>query len=123
MKTGMHQHASLQQTLKMNPRLYQAMDLLYMPLLDLQQHLKQELLSNPFLEMAEAEEESPLDATQVETKPEKNEESGDDEPDWENILLDEDRKSTRLNSSHPSISYAVFCLKKKKRITQSHSKI
>src|SRR5690348_18239771 len=30
-------------------------------------------------------------------------------------LLEEDRKSTRLNSSHPSISYAVFCLKKKKK--------
>src|SRR5690348_17816244 len=33
-----------------------------------------------------------------------------------------DRKSTRLNSSHPSISYAVFCLKKKKnsrRVTLS----
>src|SRR5690348_17898689 len=30
------------------------------------------------------------------------------------LLLAEDRKSTRLNSSHPSISYAVFCLKKKK---------
>src|SRR5690348_18194311 len=29
-----------------------------------------------------------------------------------------DRKSTRLNSSHPSISYAVFCLKKKKRTTK-----
>src|SRR5438876_10687597 len=29
-------------------------------------------------------------------------------------VLFEDRKSTRLNSSHPSISYAVFCLKKKK---------
>src|SRR5699024_11986543 len=28
-------------------------------------------------------------------------------------LLDQDRKSTRLNSSHVSISYAVFCLKKK----------
>src|SRR5438876_8005792 len=28
-----------------------------------------------------------------------------------------DRKSTRLNSSHPSISYAVFCLKKKKNQT------
>src|SRR5690348_17589162 len=27
------------------------------------------------------------------------------------VLVDEDRKSTRLNSSHPSISYAVFCLK------------
>src|SRR5690348_17883073 len=29
-----------------------------------------------------------------------------------------DRKSTRLNSSHPSISYAVFCLKKKKKKKQ-----
>src|SRR5690348_18460370 len=29
----------------------------------------------------------------------------------------QDRKSTRLNSSHPSISYAVFCLKKKKKKT------
>src|SRR5690242_21516501 len=29
-------------------------------------------------------------------------------------LVQEDRKSTRLNSSHMSISYAVFCLKKKK---------
>src|SRR5438876_12424081 len=28
-------------------------------------------------------------------------------------LSNPDRKSTRLNSSHPSISYAVFCLKKK----------
>src|SRR3712207_8285455 len=31
----------------------------------------------------------------------------------------EDRKSTRLNSSHANISYAVFCLKKKKRATLS----
>src|SRR5215471_20173613 len=30
-------------------------------------------------------------------------------------LLGEDRKSTRLNSSHVEISYAVFCLKKKKK--------
>src|SRR5690348_17467521 len=30
-----------------------------------------------------------------------------------------DRKSTRLNSSHPSISYAVFCLKKKNTIEES----
>src|SRR5690348_17577299 len=28
-----------------------------------------------------------------------------------------DRKSTRLNSSHPSISYAVFCLKKKNELS------
>src|SRR2546422_1849662 len=31
--------------------------------------------------------------------------------------LDQDRKSTRLNSSHGYISYAVFCLKKKKKKT------
>src|SRR5438445_12192095 len=31
--------------------------------------------------------------------------------------VDEDRKSTRLNSSHANISYAVFCLKKKKKKT------
>src|SRR5438309_9291773 len=31
-----------------------------------------------------------------------------------------DRKSTRLNSSHSSISYAVFCLKKKKRTDVGH---
>src|SRR5262245_63748922 len=30
-----------------------------------------------------------------------------------------DRKSTRLNSSHLGISYAVFCLKKKKKITKT----
>src|SRR6266508_4951359 len=39
-------------------------------------------------------------------------------PDWDFFgpLCDEfgDRKSTRLNSSHVAISYAVFCLKKKK---------
>src|SRR5690554_1519781 len=39
-------------------------------------------------------------------------------------LVREDRKSTRLNSSHVRISYAVFCLKKKKndRRVGSHSK-
>src|SRR5438876_6783347 len=33
---------------------------------------------------------------------------------WMQPSANIDRKSTRLNSSHPSISYAVFCLKKKK---------
>src|SRR3712207_8280962 len=36
----------------------------------------------------------------------------------EHALLVADRKSTRLNSSHANISYAVFCLKKKNQITQ-----
>src|SRR3712207_7764052 len=31
-----------------------------------------------------------------------------------------DRKSTRLNSSHANISYAVFCLKKKKNSSRAH---
>src|SRR2546427_11905861 len=34
-------------------------------------------------------------------------------------MLCRDRKSTRLNSSHSQISYAVFCLKKKKKIAHS----
>src|SRR5207248_9117839 len=35
-------------------------------------------------------------------------------------FLPEDRKSTRLNSSHRTISYAVFCLKKKKKVLQPY---
>src|SRR5690625_6649339 len=37
----------------------------------------------------------------------------------ENLALDPDRKSTRLNSSHVAISYAVFCLKKKRLLGDS----
>src|SRR5438552_5731526 len=37
--------------------------------------------------------------------------------------LVQDRKSTRLNSSHQIISYAVFCLKKKKQLYFQHSAI
>src|SRR5688572_31897755 len=36
------------------------------------------------------------------------------------VLVTVDRKSTRLNSSHSQISYAVFCLKKKKK-TEANS--
>src|SRR5438067_3532682 len=45
-------------------------------------------------------------------------------PGTQTQVFSEDRKSTRLNSSHVSISYAVFCLKKKKKripTTQSTS--
>src|SRR5699024_11513254 len=38
---------------------------------------------------------------------------------WIKQLFETDRKSTRLNSSHVSISYAVFCLKKKKTFTNT----
>src|SRR5207245_6068589 len=39
------------------------------------------------------------------------------------VHVEKDRKSTRLNSSHGSISYAVFCLKKKKQPTTQHNRL
>jgi RNA polymerase sigma-54 factor len=89
MKTGLHQHGVMRQDLRINPRLYQAMDLLYMPLLDLQQHLKQELLGNPFLELVEPEDEAEVSlADEAKKEKERQESAGDDEPDWEKLLLD-----------------------------------
>ena len=85
----MSQSTQLRQELKINPRLYQAMDLLYMPLLDLQQHLKQELLNNPFLDLVEAEEEDEEGETEAEAVAETPEEKErGEEIDWEEILLD-----------------------------------
>jgi RNA polymerase sigma-54 factor len=89
LKPGLNQSTQLRQELKINPRLYQAMDLLYMPLLDLQQHLKQELLNNPFLDLVEAEEEE--EDQEGETEEPAQAETEDDrsgEIDWEEILLD-----------------------------------
>jgi RNA polymerase sigma-54 factor len=88
-KPGISQSTQLKQELKINPRLYQAMDLLYMPLLDLQQHLKQELLNNPFLDLVEEEdEEEETEQTETETSNSTEEEKRGDEIDWEEILLD-----------------------------------
>ena len=84
MRTGLSQHTSLRQELRVNPRLYQAMDMLYMPMMDLQQHLKQELLANPFLELLEPEEETPEQAT---AEKEKEQKEKQEEVDWEEILL------------------------------------
>ena len=81
--TKLYQSQQLRQEMKINPRLYQAMELLYMPLLDLQQHLKTELEENPFLEMTEADVED-----EVELEEEGKDDPPDDEIDWEAILLD-----------------------------------
>src|SRR5258708_37853918 len=43
-----------------------------------------------------------------------------DHPDQRRLHHQVDRKSTRLNSSHQIISYAVFCLKKKKNLMLPH---
>jgi len=84
MRTGLSQHTSMRQELRVNPRLYQAMDMLYMPMMDLQQHLKQELLANPFLELLEPEEETP---EQKDSEQEKEQKEKEEEMDWEEILL------------------------------------
>src|SRR6266487_7212240 len=46
-------------------------------------------------------------------EPAKRRQSGPGANHDDGRAVERDRKSTRLNSSHPSISYAVFCLKKK----------
>src|SRR5689334_24944937 len=53
--------------------------------------------------------------------------SGSSSADWPPVYTGRpgralDRKSTRLNSSHSSISYAVFCLKKKKKKKKKKTK-
>ena len=85
MKTGLSQQTSLRQDLRINPRLYQAMDMLYMPMMDLQQHLKQELLNNPFIELVEPEEEE--NNKEATTTEEKETAKTEEKTDWEEILL------------------------------------
>ncbi len=72
----------LRQEMKINPRLYQAMELLHLPLLELQQRLKQEMAENPLLEAVEG------DAQQEVQLDQDSEEAEGDEIDWESILLD-----------------------------------
>jgi len=82
--TRLFQGQQLKQEMRINPRLYQAMELLYMPLQDLEQHLKQEMAENPFLELEQTEMSEDLEL--VEEQPEDNRD--DEEIDWEEILLD-----------------------------------
>lgn len=93
---GLH----LRQEQKAQPRLYQAMDLLHMPLLDLQGHLRQALVDNPFLDLVEPGDE--MDdasddlrdalADHAEDQLADDDLAGDDpaeEVDWEEVLLDD----------------------------------
>ncbi|MDE2942899.1 MAG: RNA polymerase factor sigma-54 [Gemmatimonadota bacterium] len=86
---GLH----LRQEQKAQPRLYQAMDLLHMPLLDLQGHLTQALVDNPFLDLVEPGDEPDdagddlSDALAEDAEDDRVEEA--DEVDWEDVLLDD----------------------------------
>lgn len=78
MKMGMR--VSMQQRLVMTPRLQQALKLLQMPTLELQQVLKQEILKNPLLE--EEDEVEELDENETQEKEGKEEEDSD----WEEVF-------------------------------------
>src|SRR2546430_7361153 len=62
----------------------------------------------------------------VRVRPGPQPEPARDAPQWDHLRFARrehpDRKSTRLNSSHSQISYAVFCLKKKKYGTRRREK-
>jgi RNA polymerase sigma-54 factor len=116
-RPGLQQSARLGQELKANPRLYQAMDMLYMPLLDLQQHLKQELLENPFLELVEEEDEqespgpdedvmepdtdeSAEPEAEVDTAPQ-----SEDESRWEEFLVNGPDEATVSGTTETAEAY------------------
>ncbi|WP_420616649.1 RNA polymerase factor sigma-54 [Candidatus Palauibacter sp.] len=89
---GLH----LRQEQKAQPRLYQAMDLLHMPLLDLQGHLRQALVDNPFLDLVEPGDEPDDDVDDLpdtddlpDALAEDAEDGPADEVDWEDVLLDD----------------------------------
>lgn len=82
MRSGMFQGTRPRQEAKRNPRLYQAMDLIYMPLIELQARMEHELSENPFLELSEPDDDEDI---QVD---EEGQEEPDDEMDWDEILLD-----------------------------------
>jgi RNA polymerase sigma-54 factor len=111
-KQGLTQSVRLGQELRINPRLYQAMDMLTMPLLDLQQHLKQELQQNPFLDLVEPDEDDEEGATEdgaAETTndaaPASADGSTDDEPTpWEEFLLEGFEEGSRGLSAPPDTS-------------------
>src|SRR5256885_13296635 len=98
----------------LTPGLVQMVSVLALNRLELREMINQEMIANPVLEEQNEEptqtdnysDETFLKA-ETEKVPEKPEANPFDE-------FDVDRKSTRLNSSHLVISYAVFCLKKKK---------
>ena len=86
-RSKLYPSQQLRQEMKSNPRLYQAMELLHMPLFKLQQHLKQELAENPFLEMTESDDEREVELEEsLSPAEEKDTPEG---VDWEDILLDD----------------------------------
>jgi RNA polymerase sigma-54 factor len=90
MDIGQHMRTELQQKLVMTPKLQQAIKLLQMPALELQQKLKHELLNNPMLEEAEDPEEDE-DGRESEARNQDDDgefKTGESEIDWDRYLKD-----------------------------------
>lgn len=83
MKIGLHQSARLEQRLIQSPQMIQAMQILQLPALDLQERIEAELMENPFLEIAEPQ-------TEVDDTGERDEPAGEDgEADGVENMLEE----------------------------------
>ena len=74
-KLGLHQSARLEQRLIQSPQMIQAMQILQLPLLDLQERIEQELSENPFLELVE---DTPEPVPQGEREEVRGDEAGED---------------------------------------------
>lgn len=100
----MRQAAEHRQTQKMSPRMYQTMELLTLPLHKLQQRLKQEMQSNPFLELEQLDpaEEKSLEELQEESELQAKDEEG--ELEWEEMLEGFAGSAPRASSSPRSDS-------------------
>src|SRR5699024_12868139 len=74
------------------------------------------LCENPQQQKDVANKQEPNESANKENQEKlKQEANKEEQQDQKDKQQSQDRKSTRLNSSHVSISYAVFCLKKKKK--------
>ncbi len=97
MRQGLHQTPATRQEIRANPRLYQAMDMLYMPLQELQTRLELEMSENPFLELSEPDD---FETAEDERESEEGDED-EDEIDWEEVLRDGfDAGGTRERYEH-----------------------
>src|SRR3989449_8799526 len=77
---------------------------------------KQELLGNPFLELEEPDEEREVQLSEDGDTPEEKEKTGDDEPDWEKLLLDNGSEIGRASGrERVEISVGAGSFKKKKK--------
>jgi RNA polymerase sigma-54 factor len=102
-------HLQQKQTLIMTPRLQQALKLLQVPTLELQQILKQEVLQNPLLEevddVAEQEDLEKEDSPEEEANKESDESAEEDPIDWSEYMQDGALDRTYVPQSETSIEF------------------